>query len=121
MGADTAEELIQKGDGCSARFQSAEALKYFLPAQKLDPNNARLMVRIAQHYRHLMSDASKREEKVTLGTVAVACALRALFVAAFVNVEQAREHEEGDLLNHGEWIGDAACPKFCPEFIDLAF
>ena len=81
MGADTAEELIQKGDGCSARFQSAEALKYFLPAQKLDPNNARRLVRIAQQYRHLMSDASKREEKVTLGTVTVACALRALALA----------------------------------------
>ena len=62
-GADSAEELIRNGDGFSAKFQSAEALKCFLPAEKLDPNNARLLVRIAQQYRHLMSDATNRLEK----------------------------------------------------------
>ena len=79
--ADSAEELIRKGDGFSAKFQSAEALKYFLPAEKLDPKNARLLVRIAQQYRHLMSDATNRLEKVQLGTMAVVCALRAAAAA----------------------------------------
>ena len=80
-GADSAEELIQKGDGFSAKFQSAEALKCFLPAEKLDPKNARLLVRISQQYRHLMSDATNRLEKARLGTVAVVYALRAAAIA----------------------------------------
>ena len=62
-GADSVEELIRKGDGFRAGFQSAEALKCYLPAEKLDPKNARLMVRISQQYRHLMSDATNRLEK----------------------------------------------------------
>lgn len=80
-GADSAVELIQKGDAFSARFQSAEALKCFLPAEKLDPNNARLLVRIAQQYRHLMSDATTRLEKVQLGTVAILFSQRAATLA----------------------------------------
>ena len=79
--ADSAEELIQKGDLCSARFKSAEGLKCFLPAEKLDPNNARLLVRIAQQYRHLMSDATRREDKVQLGSTAVNYAQRATALA----------------------------------------
>ncbi|MEO6876468.1 MAG: hypothetical protein ABI222_16755 [Opitutaceae bacterium] len=81
IGADSAEELIQKGDGFSAKFQSAEALKYYLPAEKLDPKNARLLVRIAQQYRHLMSDAKSKFDKMELGTMAVVCALRAAALA----------------------------------------
>ncbi|MEO6742319.1 MAG: hypothetical protein ABIP20_18905 [Chthoniobacteraceae bacterium] len=80
-GADSADELIRNGDGFSAKFQSAEALKCFLPAEKLDPNNARLLVRIAQQYRHLMSDATNRLEKTKLGTVAIVYALRAAAIA----------------------------------------
>ena len=79
--ADSAEELIRRGDAFSAKFQSAEALKCYLPAEKLDPKNARLLVRIAQQYRHLMSDASNRMEKVQLGTVAVFFAQRAATLA----------------------------------------
>ena len=79
--ADSAEELIRKGDGFSAKFQSTEALKNFLPAEKLDPKNAQLLVRISQQYRHLMSDAVKREDKVQLGSTAVNYALRAVALA----------------------------------------
>ena len=81
MCSDSVEDLIRQGDGFSAKFQSAEALKYFLPAEKLEPKNARLLVRIAQQYRHLMSDATNRLEKTKLGTMAVVCALRATAVA----------------------------------------
>ena len=81
IGADTAEELIRRGEGFSAKLQSAEALKSFLPAERLDPKNARLLVHIAQQYRHLMSDAAKREDKVRLGTTAVNYALRSVALA----------------------------------------
>src|SRR5947207_15625680 len=76
-GAESAEELIQKGDVFYDKLQAAEALKYYLPAEKLDPNNVRLLVRVAREYRHLMSDATNASEKRPLGNTAVGYAQRA--------------------------------------------
>src|SRR4030095_8031230 len=80
-GAESAEELIQKGDLLYDKLQAAEALKFYLPAVKLDSNNVRLLVRIARQYRHLMSDATKTSEKRRLGTTAVYYAQRAVALA----------------------------------------
>ena len=77
-GAESAGELIQKGDVFYDKLQAAEALKFYLPAEKLDPNNVRLLVRIARQYRHLMSDAPKVSEKLPLGNLAVYYAERAV-------------------------------------------
>jgi tetratricopeptide (TPR) repeat protein len=73
-----AEELIAKGDVYYARLQASEALKYYLPAEKLDPNNTTLLVHISREYRHLMSDASSSDEKVKLGRAAMGYAKRAV-------------------------------------------
>ena len=81
MGAESAGELIQKGDVFYAKLQAAEALKSYLPAEKLDPNNVRLLVRIAREYRHLMSDATQASEKLQLGNTAVDYAQRAVALA----------------------------------------
>src|SRR5690242_8375740 len=81
VGAESAEDLIQKGDIFYAKLQATEALKYYLPAEKLDPNNVRLLVRIAREYRHLMSDATKALEKRQLGNTAVDYAQRAVALA----------------------------------------
>ena len=81
MSAESAEELIQKGDVFYAKLQAAEALKFYLPAEKLDSNNVRLLVRIARQYRHLMSDATEISEKRRLGTTAVDYARRAVALA----------------------------------------
>ena len=81
MGADSAEELIRKGDVFYARLQPAEALKFYLPAEKLEPNNADLLVRISRQYRHLMSDAAKKEDKLRLGGIAVDYSRRAAVLA----------------------------------------
>ena len=81
MGGESAEELIQKGDVCYAKLQAAEALKFYLPAEQLDPNNVRLLVRIARQYRHLMSDATKTSEKRQLGITALDYAQRAVALA----------------------------------------
>ena len=81
FGADSAEELIQKGDVFYDKLQAAEALGFYLPAEKLDPNNVRLLVRISREYRHLMSDAAKPEEKRQLGGTAVGYAQRAAALA----------------------------------------
>src|SRR5678810_495516 len=80
-GSESAEELIQKGDAFYANLQAIEALKFYLPAEKLDSNNVRLLVRIAREYRHLMSDATKTSEKKQLGATAVTYAQRAVALA----------------------------------------
>src|SRR5688572_2969626 len=77
-GAESAEALIQKGDVFYDKLQPAEALKFYLPAEKLDSNNVRLLVRISRQYRHLMSDATKATEKEQLGQTAVNYAQRAV-------------------------------------------
>ena len=76
--AEPADELIAKGDFYYINLQAAEALKYYLPAERLDPNNVRLLVRISREYRHLMSDATKPEEMLRLGGTAVDYAKRAV-------------------------------------------
>src|SRR5262245_24120159 len=81
MGADSAEERIQTGDVFYVKLQPVEALKFYLPAEKLDSNNVRLLVRIARQYRHLMSDATNPGEKRRLGTTAVDYAQRAVVLA----------------------------------------
>ena len=45
----------------------------------------------------------------------------ALFIARLCNVEHAREHQEGYLLDNRERIGDAPSPELLPEFVDSAF
>jgi len=79
--APPAAELIQKGDVHYAKLQPAEALKFYLPAEKLEPNNAALLVRIARQYRHLMSEAGKKDEKLQMGKTAVTYAERAAVLA----------------------------------------
>jgi tetratricopeptide (TPR) repeat protein len=69
--AQTATELMQRGDVHDVKFQAAEALRYYLPAEKLEPGNVDLLVRIARQYRHLMSDASTGAEKLKIGAVAL--------------------------------------------------
>ena len=80
-GAESADELIQKGDVFYDELQAAEALTFYLPAEKLEPNNVRLLVRISRQYRHLMSDATKTSDKLRLGNTAVGYAQRAVALA----------------------------------------
>src|SRR4051794_40979755 len=80
-GAESVGELIQKGDVYYAKLEASEALKFYLPAEKLDPENVRLLVRIAREYRHLMSDAPKPREKLELGATAVDYSRRAVALA----------------------------------------
>lgn len=79
--AESAAELIKMGDACDARLEADAALKYYLPAKKLDPQNAALCVSIARQYRHLMSDATTSSEKLRLGAIALAYSHRAASLA----------------------------------------
>lgn len=66
-----AADLILKGDAFDKVFKPTEALRFYLPAEKLEPSNVRVLVRIARQYRHLMTDAATREKKLQLGGVAL--------------------------------------------------
>jgi tetratricopeptide (TPR) repeat protein len=79
--AESPNDLIAKGDAFDVRFQAVEALQSYLPVEKLQPKNVRLLVRIARQYRHLMADATTREEKLRLGGIALEYAQRAAALA----------------------------------------
>lgn len=70
--AQSAQEFITRGDRADATFHASEALENYLPAEKLQPGNASLLVRIARQYRYLMSDAASPDEKLKLGGMALA-------------------------------------------------
>ena len=79
--AQSANDLIAAGDVFERTFQTNEALDCYLPAEKLEPQNAQILVRIARQYRHLMSDASTNETKLKLGKLSLGYALRAAALA----------------------------------------
>ena len=79
--AESADALIAKGDVFDKQLQATEALESYLPAEKLDPDNAELLVRIARQYRHLMTDATSKKEKLRLGQISLDYAQRAASLA----------------------------------------
>jgi tetratricopeptide (TPR) repeat protein len=74
-------ELIAEGDQFDKQLQAKEALEAYLPANKLEPDNVKLLVCIARQYRHLMSDTSSKQEKLRLGNVSLEFASRAATLA----------------------------------------
>jgi tetratricopeptide (TPR) repeat protein len=79
--AETPDALMAKGDVFDKQLKAAEALENYLPAEKLEPKNAQLLMRIARQYRHLMSDASDKNEKLRLGRISLDYAERAATLA----------------------------------------
>ena len=75
--AESADDLIDKGKVFEKKFQASDALPLFLSAEKLEPKNPELMVRIARQYRYLMTDASDTQEKLRLGHLALDYSMRA--------------------------------------------
>ena len=69
--ADSAEDFVEKGRVFERKFQAKEALPLYLAAEKLEPQNCQVLVRIARQYRYLMTDASAKEEKLRLGHIAL--------------------------------------------------
>ena len=64
---DTVDSLVAQGDPLDQQLHAQEALNFYLPALLLEPNNVDLLDRIARQYRHLMSDAPDKTEKLRLG------------------------------------------------------
>jgi len=79
--AGSTDDLIKSGDDLDLKLKASEALDFYLAAEKLDPKNASLLVRIARQYRHLMADATTREEKLRLGGIGLDYAQRAAALA----------------------------------------
>jgi len=75
--AESADRLIDKGKVFERKFQANEALPLYLSAEKIEPKNPELLVRIARQYRYLMTDASDTQEKLRLGHLALDYSTRA--------------------------------------------
>lgn len=79
--AETAAELVAKGDAADKVFNPTEALKNYLPAEKLDPDDVGLLLSIARQYRHLMGDVPKVSDKLKYGNLSLTYAKRAAKLA----------------------------------------
>ncbi len=79
--AATPEELIQQGDKYDASYDAEEALKYYLPAEQAQPQNASLLVKIARQYVYRMSDMPDKASQIASGRKALTYAERAVKLA----------------------------------------
>ena len=79
--AQYVDRLMARGDVADLTFDANEALMDYLPASKLEPDNVALLIRIARQYRHLMTDATNRQEKLRLGALALRYSLHAAELA----------------------------------------
>lgn len=79
--AQSVNERMASGDVFARAFRSEEALRHYLPAVNLEPENVPLLLRIARQYRDLMTDAVKGKEKLRLGNLSLVYALRAAALA----------------------------------------
>jgi tetratricopeptide (TPR) repeat protein len=79
--AEDTDALIAKGDQFDKQLQAKEALEVYLPANKLEPDNVKLLICIARQYRHLMIDASSKQEKLRLGNISLEFANHAATLA----------------------------------------
>lgn len=75
--AEPAEDLVEKGKTLEKKYQAKDALPLYLAAEKLEPQNPQILVRIARQYRYLMADASSTDQKLQFGHKALDYSQRA--------------------------------------------
>lgn len=73
--------LVEKGDAYDAKEETEQALQYYLPAEKLEPNHADLLVKISRQYALRMRDLPKDADKIKTVRTALAYAERAVVLA----------------------------------------
>lgn len=78
LSAEDANELVKSGDALDAKSQTEEALEAYLEANKLEPNNAEILHRIAKEYGLSMNDVSGKEAKREKGLKALEYAKEAV-------------------------------------------
>ena len=80
-GAQSASELIAKGDSFDARLKTADALDAYLTAEKLTPDDPDLLIKIAKQYGESMVDLADKDDQLAAGRRALDYAKRALSLA----------------------------------------
>jgi hypothetical protein len=61
-------ELVRQGDEYDAQFKAEAALQYYLPAEKLKPDDAVLLVKIARQHVYRMTELSVEGGSVEVRT-----------------------------------------------------
>ncbi len=79
--AQSVEEQYRKAEVLDRKLEAAGALALYLEVEKSQPENANVLIAIARQYRHLMADASSKEEKLRLGKIALSYGERAAVLA----------------------------------------
>lgn len=80
-GNEAAVALIIRGDALDAQLQTAGALDAYLEAEKLQPDNPALLIKIAKQYGESMVDLADEDRRRAAGEKALAYAQRALALA----------------------------------------
>lgn len=70
--AQSFSSLVASGDSADRSFTPAKALECYLPAEKMEPNNVSLLLKISRQYRHLMADVANNAKKLEYGRDALA-------------------------------------------------
>ena len=78
VSAQDAATLIQQGDAMDQEYQAENALKYYLPAEKLQPDNANLLVKIARQYIYRMTALGSTADQLASAKTAQSYAERAV-------------------------------------------
>lgn len=78
VSAQDAATLIQQGDALDQKYQSEDALTFYLPAEKLQPENSDLLVKIARQHIYRMTSLASTEEKLAAAKTAQMYAERAV-------------------------------------------
>ena len=74
-------ELVKQGDAYDAQFKPDAALHYYLPAEKLNPNDVALLIKITRQYVYRMADLPAKADQLKSVRTALAYAERAIKLA----------------------------------------
>ena len=74
-------ELVKQGDAYDSQFKPDAALQYYLPAEKLNPNDVALLVKITRQYVYRMADLPAKADQLKSARSALAYAERAIKLA----------------------------------------
>jgi len=88
LAQDDFATLVKKGDAFDAALKTKEALAVYLEAEKIQPNNAELLHRIAKQYGESQNDTRDKAERRRIGNQGLEYAKRA--VAADANNAKAQ-------------------------------
>ena len=79
--AESAARLTAEGDALDAQLKTADALTVYLQAEKLDPRNPALLIKIAKQYGESVPKISNATDTLQAGENALAYAQRAFKLA----------------------------------------